>query len=140
MKKLTLYPRMGPYNFKLIAELFQSELSNEFKEFMTYNAGLGHYERIFKDEEGTSWEVNQYLEFKEMYNLSKEFTSANWGKMLPFAFDPGGWHFCLCLEKEYYGSIFVNRWTDHSREEQFLKIANNFEEFINGLERNPDEI
>lgn len=130
---------MGPYNFKLIAELFQSELSNEFKEFMTYNAGLSHYERIFKDKKGTSWEVNQYLRFVEIHDLSAEFTGANWGKMLPFALDPGGWHFCLCLEKEDCGAIFINRWTDHKPEEQFLKIADSFEDFINGLERDSDK-
>ena len=47
--------------------------------------------------------------------------------------DPGGWHFCLSIDEKDYGTIIVNRWTDHSEENQFLKIADNFEEFIDGL-------
>jgi hypothetical protein len=53
---------------------------------------------------------------------------------VPFAYDPGGWHFCLSFDADTYGKIIINRWTDHLPEEQFLVIADSFEEFINGLQ------
>jgi SMI1-KNR4 cell-wall len=138
MRQLTLFPRMGNANFKHLEEIANAQIPTLFKEFMVKNAGLSHYERYFSNDE-TIWEVHGYEEYIGMFELFEEFIKSGWGQMLPFAFDPGGWHYCLCLNEKDYGCIFVNRWTDHLPEEQFLKIADSFEEFINGLKRE-DEV
>jgi SMI1-KNR4 cell-wall len=134
MRKLTLYPRMGDSNMRHIESIIGSSLSENFKSFLKENAGLSHYERYFFDREQTQWEVKKYLTYSELYKLEEEFIKEYHRKLVPFAFDGGGWHFCLCMDEGVdFGSIIVNRWTDHLPEEQFLVIADNFEEFINGL-------
>lgn len=138
MRKLTLYPRMGQLDS--VEEIINSKLPETFKDFLKENGGLSHYERIFIDKEETNWEVNSYVNYKELVNLTTEFSDAYKRKLVPFAFDPGGWHFCLCLDEgDDNGKIIINRWTDHALEEQFLVIADSFEEFINGL-KTEDEI
>jgi hypothetical protein len=133
MRHLTLFPRMGKANFQHLESIANNTIPQNFVDFMTQNAGLSHFERYFKSNESI-WEVHKYKSYIEMFELIKEFLQVGWGKMLPFAFDPGGWHFCLCLEQgEKYGGIYVNRWTDHLPDEQFLKIADTFQEFIDGL-------
>ena len=139
MKKLTLKPRLGSGNIKLIERAIEQKLPLNFKEFIIVNAGLSHYENIFTDTQGYVWEVTQYNQYKDLIGLFKEFKQSGFGLKLPFAYDPGGWHFCLSFDKETFGKIIINRWTDHSPEEQFLVIADSFEEFINGLQRSPAE-
>jgi hypothetical protein len=132
MRQLTLYPRMG--NLSSIEKIVEKSLPVVFQNFMKSNGGLSHYERIFIDKEETHWEVNVYLNYSDMYKLTEEFLQSYKRKLVPFAFDGGGWHFCLCMDEgNDYGKIIINRWTDHLPEEQFLVIADNFEEFINGL-------
>jgi SMI1-KNR4 cell-wall len=134
MRKLTLYPRMGDSNIRHIESIIGSPLSENFKEFLKENGGLSHYERYFIDKAQTQWEVQKYLTYVELFKLTEEFLREYKRKLVPFAFDPGGWHFCLCMDEGAdYGSIIINRWTDHLPEEQFLKIANSFEEFIDRL-------
>ncbi len=99
------------------------------------NAGLSHYECVFIDAEGRKWEVAQYNQYKDLIGLLREFKKVGWGKKIAFAHDPGGWHFCLSLDEDTYGKIIINRWTDHTPEDQFLVIANSFEEFIDGLKK-----
>jgi hypothetical protein len=43
------------------------------------------------------------------------------------------------MDDDDFGTIYINRWTDHLPEEQFLKIADSFEEFINGLHAEDEE-
>jgi hypothetical protein len=133
MRKLTITPRFNDYNFNLIEDLVNAKFSNDFKEFMKEYAGLSHVECVYFDQKGTQWEVTKYFSFPDIYRLAQEFLNAGWGKMIPFAYDPGGWHFCLCLEEHTMNAIFINRWTDHLPEDQFIKIADNFEIFVDGL-------
>lgn len=133
MRKLTLSPRMGDASIRLVEESIASTFSENFKDFMKENGGLSHFERYFIDKENTQWEVNSYCNFTELYKLTEEFLKSYHRKLVPFAFDAGGWHFCLCIEEKDYGTVIINRWTDYLPEEQFLKIADSFEDFINGL-------
>lgn len=139
MKKLTIRPRIGEKSFSILSQLVNSSLPENFKSFMKLYAGLSHYEYIYVDMTNTKWEIAQYNIFSELYKLTSEFIEHGWGKKLPFAYDPGGWHFCLSFEEGTFGKILINRCTDHSREEQFVVIADSFEDFINGLQRNPEE-
>ena len=134
MRTFTLYPRMGDSNMRFIESQVQSSLPNDFKDFLKANGGLSHYERFFTDTHQITWEVNKYLTFAELHKLLDEFLREYKRKLIPFAYDPGGWHFCLCMDEgKDHGAIIINRWTDHLPKEQFLKIADSFEEFINGL-------
>lgn len=127
---------MGDSNIKHIESIIGSVLPEDFKCFLKENAGLSHYERYFFDWEDTQWEVKKYLTYPELFKLEEEFVRSYHRKLVPFAFDPGGWHFCLCMDEGVeHGKIIINRWTDHLPEEQFLVIADSFEEFINGLKQ-----
>jgi hypothetical protein len=135
MKKLTVRPRLGNGNIKLLEQLVGHSFSDDFKHFMMENAGLSHYENIFIDKNEQQWEVSQYNQFKDLYGLTKEFKENGWGLKVPFAYDPGGWHYCLSFDADTYGKIIVNRWTDHAPEDQFLIIADSFDSFIDALQR-----
>lgn len=142
MKKLTKsYEVEKPTEADLF--LFEKEIPSltlkEFKELVIEYQGAKVKELIFWDSRNEMWILNAFLTISEMLLLFKEFQE-NYGRQIfPFAFDSGGWHFCLCFDESDYGAIIVNRWTDHLPEEQFLKIADSFEEFINGLKRE-DEV
>ena len=139
MKKLTLRPRLGNGNVKLIERELGQELPNEFKGFIVSNAGLSHYECLFADSHGNSWEVSQYNQYKDLIGLVRDFKDKELGLKICFAHDPGGWHYCLSFDEDTYGKVIVNRWTDHEEKDQFLVIAESFEEFIDGLKRRPEE-
>ena len=100
MRKLTLYPRMGDSNMRHIESIIGLLLPENFKFFLKENGGLSHYERYFFDKEQTQWEVKKYLAYVEFFKLTEEFLDEYKRRLVPFAFDPGGWHFCLCMDKE----------------------------------------
>lgn len=136
MKQFTVRPRMGDRSFTLIEQIVGGSFSELFKEFMKKYAGLSIEEDCFIDKfYGKEWFVASYDNFTSMYNLTKEFKESGWGLKVPFAYDSGGWHYCISFDEDNYGNIIINRWTDHDFEDQFLKIADNFEEFMNGLKQ-----
>lgn len=135
LQKLTIAPRAGKRSFQVLEQELGYELDEDFKEFMTMFAGLSVLEDIFIDERGTDWEIQSFDNVLSIRELTIEFKTNGWGLKIPFAYDPGGWHFCLSYDKESFKKVIVNRWTDHSPEEQFLVIADSFEEFINGLNK-----
>jgi len=103
-----------------------------FKMFLKEHAGLSFYENIYFSK-GIQWEVKEYLGFKDMFKLSKEFKENEFGKKIPFAFGSGGWHFCLDISAENFNSVWIYRWTDYEKEDAWLKIADSFEGFVNHL-------
>lgn len=142
MKKLTKnYEIEKPTEADLI--LLEKEVPDlvltEFKEFIIDYQGVKVKELLFWDSRNEMWILNAFFTISEILPLFKEFQEKYNRRLFPFAFDGGGWHFCLSMDEADYGAIIVNRWTDHLPEEQFLKIADSFEEFINGLKRE-DEI
>ena len=140
MKELTIAPRAGKRYLQLLESVLGTNLPDSLREILVKYAGLSVLENIYKDDNNTEWELRTFDYVASIVDLTKEFIEAGWGKKVPFAFDPGGWHFCLSFDKETYGKVLVNRWTDHSPEDQFIVIANSFEEFINGLKERPEEL
>ncbi|PCE62851.1 SMI1/KNR4 family protein [Sediminicola luteus] len=130
---------MGERSFKLIESTIEDTFSNAFKEILKKYAGLSIEEDWFNDNKGTTWKLAAFTDFTSMHNLTKEFREKGWGVKVPFANDPGGWHYCLSFDEDTYGKVIVNRWTDHEEKDQFLVIAESFEEFIDGLKRRPEE-
>jgi hypothetical protein len=139
MRDLKIVPRIGEKNFQLIENLVEGKFSENFKEVLRKYAGLNVYENVFFDNNQNIWSLGAFDNFTTIYELTKEFKEKYHRKLIPFAYDGGGWHFCLSFDADTFGKIIINRWTDHLPEEQFLVIANSFEEFINGLKRE-DEI
>ena len=131
---------MGNKQFQLIERIIESSFPESFKTFMTKYAGLSVEEDCFLDNNGKTWIIASFDEFKSMYNLTKEFKDKGWGLKVPFAYDQGGWHYCLSFDPQTFEKIIVNRWTDHTTEDQFVVIADDFEGFVNGLERRPEEL
>jgi len=133
MRKLTVRPRLGSGDIKLLERSVGYSFPEDFKNFMIENSGLNHYENLFKSETGTVWEVQRYNLPGDLHRLTEEFKENGLGLKIPFAYDPGGWHYCLSFDPDTFGKIIVNRWTDHDKDEQFLIIAESFESFINAL-------
>jgi len=140
MKELTIAPRAGKRYLQLLESAIGSDLPDSFREIIMKYAGLSVLENTYKDSNNTEWELQTFDHVASMVDLTKEFIEKGWGRKLPFAYDPGGWHYCLSFDEETYGKVLVNRWTDHSPEEQFLIIADSLEDFINGLDERREEL
>lgn len=122
-------------NLNSIELIIGNPLPIDFQEFIKSNGGLSHYERFYIDDKKNCWEVSSYLDYDDLHKLTQEFLQSYNRKLVPFAYDMGGWHFCLCMDDTAEnGKIIVNRWSDYLPTEQFLVIANSFDEFINRLQ------
>ncbi len=137
MRKLKIVPKFGDRSFEAIENLVDGKFSENFKEIMQIYGASSVYENYFVDKNDVDWTLGSFDNFTSVYKLTKEFKENGWGLKVPFAYDQGGWHICLSFDFDTYGKIIVNRWTDHSPEDQFVVIAESFEEFINGLKKNP---
>ncbi len=140
MRRFRVRPRFGAKNFEIIESLINGKFTDGFRDIMREYAGLSVYENYFVDRSGRDWELAAFDNFTSIFKLTKEFREGGWGLKVPFAYDPGGWHFCLSFDEDTYGKIIVNRWTDHAPEDQFIVIADCFEDFINGLQERPEEL
>lgn len=139
MRQFTLIDRIQDGEFNFIEKELNILLPQILKDYLKKYGGMSIVECTFYTNEKKDFQLGQFLMFDEILNLSKEFLREYHRKLVPFAYDGGGWHFCLSFDEDTYGKIIINRWTDHLPEEQFLVIAESFEEFINGLKRE-DEI
>jgi hypothetical protein len=136
MKNLNRIYQATLMNINKINDFEQNQnltICDEFKYFILNYQGSKVKEILFFDKQNNLYILNAFFSFAEMELLYMEFFDKYNRKLIPFAYDPGGWHFCLCMDEDDFGAIYINRWTDHLPNEQFLKIANSFEEFINGL-------
>lgn len=133
MREFKIRSKVKDFELNMIEDLLDSTIPIVVRDYIKKYGGDAIDERYFEDKQGLVWEISQFNKFKDIYGLSKEFLKEYKRKLVPFAYDPGGWHFCLNLDEQDFGSILINRWTDHLPEEQFLKIADSFEEFIDGL-------
>lgn len=105
-----------------------------FKEFLQEYGDSSIKENTYLDRNGLSWKISKFWNYPNIYGLTKEFVENGFGKKVAFAHDEGGWSFCLCLDENDYNSVYIYRFTDHLPEDVFLKIADSFEEFIDGLQ------
>lgn len=134
MREFKVLPKVQDFELNMIEKIVGNQLPLLVRNYIKKYGGSSIAEKYFKDKRGLEWELSQFNLFKDLHGLTEEFLREYKRKLVPFAYDPGGWHFCLCMDEgQDYGAIFINRWTDHLPEEQFLKIADSFEEFINGL-------
>jgi hypothetical protein len=132
MQNLTIAPRVGDRYLRELEDAIQFKIPKELKEVLRKYTGLMVNEDKFHDSQGRVWEIQAFDNIQSIIDLSIEFRDKGL-LLIPFAFDPGGWHFCLSYESSNQGKIIVNRWSDHSPDKQLLEICNSLEEFIDGL-------
>lgn len=130
MRNLKIKIRISDAEIRFLEEKIGAPLPSEFVEVMKSYAGLSTEECLFIDQGNKKRIVHGFLNFTEMHDLSIELCNVGFGRKIPFAFSPNGWHYCLSLDDN---RIYLYRWTDHKTEDAFLQIADSFEEFINGL-------
>jgi hypothetical protein len=134
MREFKVLPKVQDFELNMIEQVIGDKLPSMLRDVIKKYGGSAIAEKYFTDKQGLEWELSQFNMFKDLYGLTEEFLREYKRKLIPFAYDPGGWHFCLCMDEgKDYGAIIINRWTDHLPQDQFLKIADSFEEFINGL-------
>ena len=66
--------------------------------------------------------------------VQDESEGINRKDLIPFAIDPGGNPFYVSIGGEDYGAVYIDTITSRGYEEPILKIADSFEEFIDGLQ------
>lgn len=135
MRQFTIVDRIQDAEFNFIERSSNIRFPIFFRNFMKKYGGQAIEENNYNSTGYGNFIIGQFLMFHEISSLSKEFREVYNRSLIPFAYDPGGWHFCLSFDEGSNGAIILNRWTDHKPEEQFLKIADSFEEFIDGLKR-----
>jgi hypothetical protein len=133
MREFTVLPKVQDFELDMIENIIGKKFPLLIREYIKKYAGFSIAEKYFKDNNNLEWELSQFNRFNDLYGLTNEFLIGYNRKLIPFAYDPGGWHFCLCMDDSDFEAIYVNRWTDHLPNEQFVKIADSFEEFINKL-------
>ncbi len=140
MRKFKIRPRIGQKNLDLLDSLIGFKMPALLREILDNYSGLRITEDYFIDKNNRDWIIASFDNFASIYNLIKEFQNSGWGKKIPFGYDEGGWHFCLSFDEDTFGKVVVNRWTDHLPDDQFVVIADTFEEFINGLQVRPSHL
>jgi len=140
MREFSILPKIQDFELDMIDNILDDHIPENVRKYLKTYGGNSILECYYTDNGGLEWELSQFNLFIDLFKLTKEFKENGWGLKVPFAYDPGGWHFCLSFDKETYGKIIINRWTDHSPEEQFLIIADSFDKFINGLQKAPESI
>lgn len=135
IRAFNLRPKLGPKNFEVVQKMFTTEVPELYKQYLIQYAGCSIKEDTFTDNAGCKWILASFSNSSDIMNLPKEFKTAGWGDWIVFGYDEGGWHYCINMSTtENYNSVFINRWTDHEPENQFVKIADSFEEFMQGLQ------
>lgn len=134
LTKLSSTNVVSDNEFLSFENLINFKLPSDAKEFIRNHQGSKVKEILFYDKKTELWVINAFFLFSEAVKLFFEFLNSYQRRMLPFGYDPGGWHFCICLEEKDFGAIYINRWTDYLPSEQFVKIADNLKEFVQGLQ------
>lgn len=133
MRELKFDKRIQSGEFRLLERTYSIKLPQEFKDFMQIYANSSTIERVFWQNNSQKWTIRSFCMYKTMHEFVGEFLDYKLGIKIPFGFDPGGWIFCLSLDEQDYYSVYIYRFTDHVPEEAFLKIADNFADFIDAL-------
>ncbi|MDJ1470983.1 SMI1/KNR4 family protein [Xanthocytophaga flava] len=138
MKQLTIAPRITKSEIRLLEEELETVFPEYYFEFMKLYSGLGVLENRFQSDNEKIYEISSFCKMRVIYDYSKLFKEQGWGIKIPFAMDNGGWLYCISLDEEDKGIIYLHNvdWTD--KQDAFEKVANSFEEFINGLQSEED--
>ncbi|HLO43054.1 MAG TPA: SMI1/KNR4 family protein [Leadbetterella sp.] len=140
MRQFQIRKRIGEKSLDLLDKLIGFELPFLLRQILINYSGLSIEQDYYIDKNGNEWILAAFDNFNSIYKLTTEFKDSGWGNKIPFGYDEGGWHFCLSFDEETFGKVLINRWTDHLPEDQFVIIADYFEEFIDGLHERPEHL
>lgn len=122
---------------KKFEKIKQLEIPNELQEFwIKYNAIYLKNNIYLSD--GNKYYLDRFYPFDKNYELSFQYVYENLkdylqDSYLAFANDCGDWQYVISINTDSYGCIFFCR-MDDMIPDSLVKIANNFEEFIDGLQ------
>lgn len=141
--------------FPAIENILDNDLSEAFKEFFKYYASMGLFECVFYNKNG-NWEVKEFLKIHWIIVRTKEFIEKGYGKKLFFALNPNNEYFFVSYENQSFGKVFLlksfvqiihngifarlEKVKEYEGIPKIIKIADSFEEFVNGLEIKKGEI
>jgi len=136
MRTLTLEDRFLPHQYSRIENEAGIQIPDSIKDFISVYADLSVKENKFINSDGKLFEISQFITYRMMYDFIKEFKKENLGKKLPFATDHGGWVFCISFDEDSKNKILLYQMETEwkTKNDAFEFVANNFEEFINGLQ------
>lgn len=139
MKKLTIKPNLTIRQVELLEETANVKFPNNFVSLLLEYSGLSVKENRFYDKENRVNSLSSFCEHRSIYDFIIEFKELNLGVKVPFAFDDGGWIYCLSFDEKNYGSVLLHQYSGlwHDESDAFEIIAGSLEEFINSLQ--PDD-
>lgn len=140
MKKLQLQPRIYEHQFDRISKLLNAEIPQELKSILQDYAELGVRENTYSNALGKVFPLASFCSYRMIYDFLEEFNRGGFEKIIPFAIDNGGWVYCLSIDENIYGKVYLFQMEmPYENEiEAFEFVANSFEEFIDGLQ--PEEL
>jgi cell wall assembly regulator SMI1 len=119
------------------------KLPGAYQELLKHSNG-GHPELDTFPHEDGEWSVNNFFTLGDdastesiWWNYCHRWPEAT-PNLLPFARDGGGNLFCLELGGDGNAPVIV--WAHDIPPPQVLQLADSFEEFVDGLQENPDYI
>ena len=137
MRKFTISKRFHKSEYKLLEERIESNLPNELFQVLEIYAGCNVEERIYFDKNAKKWTMASFLSFPQIFkyfeNIEEELGFAELDiKLLSFAFEEGGWRFCISTEINY--PVYIFKSSNYTGKDAFEKISPSITEFLNGLE------
>ncbi|MFZ1788722.1 MAG: SMI1/KNR4 family protein [Saprospiraceae bacterium] len=140
MKNLEILPKITKSEIKDLESILECKFNEEliifFQKYLDSKTKECYYISVTGDE----WELSKFSNYTIMYKNLIKYIEKNNLKLLIFGFDPGGWNFCLSFEKKDMFKVIVDRTENDDPEEQFVVIADSFEDFINGLQERPNNL
>ena len=119
---------------------FDIVMPNELRVFFLRYEGLylDETESYFKVSSGRFYEINKVLFlFEGESGASVEAILAGHEEeglkgFIPFAIDSGGWDYCVSVNPETYGQVWIDKF-DSGEEDPMEFVTDSFEDFIDGL-------
>jgi hypothetical protein len=97
MREFTILPLIQDFELDTLEKVIINPIPPLVREYIKRYVGQVISEKYFKDKNDLTWELSQFNLFTDLYGLTREFMKGYGRKLIPFAYDPGGWHFCLCM-------------------------------------------
>ena len=143
LKLITQVPLPTSDEVRAFEEINGVILPKHYKAFLMEQNAFQVVESYFSKDEQI-FRINLFYPFQisgkknnqgdNLQQVYEDFLSIFGKKHIAFADDTGGWQFVISLKEEDYGKVYFCR-MDMDIPEALTLLADNFEEFINGLEK-----
>jgi thymidine kinase len=137
MRNLEILPKISDSEITHLQSLLNYEFKGELILFFKKYLNSRTKENYFISKEGLEWRLHQFSNYPIMVKYLQKSIEQYDRKLLHFGLDEGGWNFCVSFDEDTMGKVIIDRTENDDPEEQFVIIADSFEEFINGLQEIP---